>query len=96
MPVPPLPGMTELLEASASFAERPGLRDQARLWLAWGPPARARVREEADALARPSLRPRTLRAVDAPGQTWLEAWPPGCATTPSDGCWTGRWNPAPP
>jgi len=35
--------MTELIEASASFAEQPGLRDHARPWLAWGPPARARV-----------------------------------------------------
>ena len=77
MPVPPLPDMTELLEASASFAERPGLRDQARLWLAWGPPARARVREEADALARPSLRPRTLRAVGRTGADLARGVAPG-------------------
>jgi len=72
MPAPPLPDMIEVLDRSPSFAATPGLRDHARLWLAWGPHARARVAEEAAALARPSLRPTTLRAV--------------CAMTPGGGC----------
>jgi ubiquinone biosynthesis protein len=77
VPVPPLPDMTEVLDASASFAERPGLRDHARLWLAWGPYARARVAEEAAELARPSLRPQTLRAVGRTGVDLARGVGPG-------------------
>ena len=77
MPVPPLPDMTEVLDASPSFAEHPGLRDHARLWLAWGPYARARVAEEAAELARPSLRPQTLRAVGRTGVDLAKGVAPG-------------------
>lgn len=77
MPVPPLPDMTEVLEASPTFAQHPGLRDHARLWLAWGPYARARVREEAAELARPSLRPQTLRAVGRTGVDLAKGVAPG-------------------
>jgi len=69
--------MTELLDASPSFAQHPGLRDHARLWLAWGPYARARVAEEAAELARPSLRPQTLRAVGRTGVDLAKGVAPG-------------------
>ncbi len=69
--------MAELLEASPRFAEHPGLRDHARLWLAWGPYARARVAEEAAELATPSLRPTTLRAVGRTGVGLAKGVAPG-------------------
>ena len=77
MAVPPLPDMTELLDASPRFAADPGLRDHARLWLAWGPPARERVAAEAAELARPSLRPATLRAVGRTGVELARGVSPG-------------------
>jgi len=77
MPVPPLPDMIEVLDASPSFAANPGLRDHARLWLAWGPYARARIAEEAAELARPSLRPQTLRAVGRTGVDLAKGVAPG-------------------
>lgn len=52
--------MTELIEASASFAEQPGLRDHATV-AGVGSARPGQGRQEAGALARPSLRPRTLR-----------------------------------
>jgi ubiquinone biosynthesis protein len=69
--------MTEILDASSSFAAQPGLRDHARLWLAWGPYARARVAAEAAELARPSLRPTTLRAVGRTGVDLARGVAPG-------------------
>jgi ubiquinone biosynthesis protein len=77
MPVPPLPDMIEVLERSARFAEHPGLKDHARLWLAWGPYARARVAEEAAELAQASLRPATLRAVGRTGVDLARGVAPG-------------------
>ncbi|HWJ63417.1 MAG TPA: AarF/UbiB family protein [Acidimicrobiales bacterium] len=77
MPVPPLPDMTEILDRSERFAAHPGLRDSARLWLAWGPPARARVADEAAQLARASLRPTTLRAVGRTGVDLAKGVAPG-------------------
>ncbi|MEZ5180853.1 MAG: AarF/UbiB family protein [Acidimicrobiales bacterium] len=77
MPVPPLPDMAEVLARSARFAAHPGLRDHAELWLAWGPYARARVRAEAAELARPSLRPTTLRAVGRTGVELARGVAPG-------------------
>jgi len=75
--VPPLPDMTAVLHASPSFARHPGLRDHAELWLAWGPYARARIAEEAAELARPSLRPQTLRAVGRTGVDLARGVGPG-------------------
>ena len=69
--------MTEILDGSARFAEHPGLRDAARLWLAWGPPARERVAIEAAMLARASLRPTTLRAVGRTGVDLAKGVAPG-------------------
>lgn len=77
MAVPPLPDMGELLAASPSFGAHPGLRDHAQLWLAWGPYARARVADEAAELARPSLRPQTLRAVGRTGVDLAKGVAPG-------------------
>ncbi len=77
MPVPPLPDMVEILDASPSFADQPALRDHARLWLAWGPYARARVAEEAAELAQPSLRASTLRAVGRTGVDLAKGVAPG-------------------
>ncbi|MCU1370220.1 MAG: AarF/ABC1/UbiB kinase family protein [Ilumatobacteraceae bacterium] len=77
VPVPPLPDMTELLDRSERFAAHPGLRDSARLWLAWGPPARRRVADEAALLARASLRPTTLRAVGRTGVDLAKGVAPG-------------------
>ncbi|MFN8018623.1 MAG: AarF/UbiB family protein [Acidimicrobiales bacterium] len=79
MPIPPLPDMHEVLDGSARFAEHPGLRDHAHLWLAWGPYARARVAAEATELARPSLRPTTLRAVGRTGVDLAKGVAPGLA-----------------
>lgn len=86
MPAPPLPDMIEVLDRSPSFVATPGLRDHAHLWLAWGPHARARVAEEAAALARPSLRPTTLRAVGRTGVDLAKGVAPDCAMTPGGGC----------
>ena len=66
---PPLPDMVDVLDRTTGVDERPGLREFARLWLAWAPGARARVEAEALALARPSLRPASLRAVGRTGRT---------------------------
>lgn len=66
---PPLPDMIDVLDRSTGIDERPGLREFARLWLAWAPGARAEVAAEALALARPSLRPASLRAVARTGTT---------------------------
>ncbi|HET7719080.1 MAG TPA: AarF/UbiB family protein, partial [Acidimicrobiales bacterium] len=77
MPVPPLPDMLDVLDRSKLIDDRPGLRDHARLWLAWGPVARAGVREEAALLARPSLRPATLRAVGRTGADLARGVAPG-------------------
>jgi ubiquinone biosynthesis protein len=77
MAVPALPDMLEILERSPRMAEHPGLRDHARLWLAWGPYARARVAEEARILARPTLRPTTLRAVGRTGVDLARGVAPG-------------------
>jgi ubiquinone biosynthesis protein len=69
--------MTAILEGSPTFAAEPGLRDHARLWLAWGPYARARIAQEAAELARPSLRPSTLRAVGRTGVDLARGVAPG-------------------
>jgi ubiquinone biosynthesis protein len=75
--VPPLPDMIEVLERSTILDSRPGLVDHARLWLAWGPHARARIAEEAAELARPSLRPASLRAVGRTGIDLARGVAPG-------------------
>jgi ubiquinone biosynthesis protein len=77
MPVPPLPDMLQVLDRSTLIDRRPGLRDHARLWLAWGPVARAAVAEEAALLARPSLRPASLRAVGRTGADLARGVAPG-------------------
>lgn len=77
MPVPPLPDMVEVLDRSTAIDARPGLRDHARLWLLWGPGARARVAEEAFLLAQASLRPRTLHAVGRTGVDLARGVAPG-------------------
>ena len=74
---PPLPDMIDVLDRSTCIDERPGLRDFARLWLAWGPGARATVAGEARQLARPSLRPASLRAVQRSGATIVRGVAPG-------------------
>nr|MBA2497859.1 hypothetical protein [Acidimicrobiia bacterium] len=48
---PPLPDMIAVLGRSTLVDDRPGLREAARLWLAWGPRARARVAAHAATLA---------------------------------------------
>jgi ubiquinone biosynthesis protein len=77
MTVPPLPDMLDVLERSPRFAEHPGLRDHARLWLLWGPGARARIEVEAADLARPSMRPASLRAVGRTGVDLARGVAPG-------------------
>lgn len=77
MPAPPLPNMIDVLEESASFTERPALKEHARHWLVWGPYARARAREEAAVLSRPSLRPQSLRAVGRTGVDLAKGVAPG-------------------
>jgi len=79
VPVPPLPDMIEVLDRSERFAQHPGLRDHARLWLLWGPGARERLRAEALELARPSLRPTSLRAVGRTGVDLARGVGPGLA-----------------
>ncbi len=70
--------MTEVLEASDLFAQHPGLRDHARLWLAWGPPARARIAQEAAELASaPRCAPPRLRAVGRTGVDLAKGVAPG-------------------
>ncbi len=75
--VPPRPDMLEVLDRSTLIDDRPGLRDHARLWLNWGPLARARVAEEAALLARPSVRPASLRAVGRTGVDLARGGAPG-------------------
>lgn len=77
MPVPPLPDMLSILDRSERFAQWPGLRDHARLWLLWGPAARERVELEAAQLARPSMRPASLRAVGRTGVDLARGVAPG-------------------
>jgi ubiquinone biosynthesis protein len=77
VPVPPLPDMIDVLDRSVLIDERPGLRDFARRWLAWGPAARERVALEAAELARPSLRPASLRAVGRTGVQLARGVAPG-------------------
>ena len=77
--IPPLPDMLDVLDQSALIDEVPGLRDQARKWIAWGPGARARVADEALVLARPSLRPANLAAVGRTGARAVRAAAPGVA-----------------
>ncbi len=75
--VPPLPDMITLLDESSCFDDSPGLRDTARLWLARGPGARAKVGREAVSLARPSLRPKSLQAVGRTGVDLARGVAPG-------------------
>lgn len=77
MPVPLLPDMLDVLERSPRFAAQPGLRDHARLWLLWGPGARVRIEEAAAELARPSMRPASLRAVGRTGVDLARGVAPG-------------------
>lgn len=77
MPVPPLPDMIDVLDRSTLIDDRPGLRDFARRWLAWAPEARQRVAREAAELARPSLRPSSLRAVGRTGVQLARGVAPG-------------------
>lgn len=76
---PPLPDRFEMLERSTHIHDRPGLSDFARLWLAWAPGAREAVALEALDLARPSLRPASLRAVGRTGARAARAAAPGLA-----------------
>lgn len=69
--------MFEVLDRSTSIDDRPGLRDFARLWLAWAPIAREEVALEAEELARPSLRPSSLRAVGRTAAGAARAAAPG-------------------
>src|SRR5688572_1415227 len=77
MGVPPLPDMIDVLDRSTLIDDRPGLRDFARRWLAWGPAARERVAIDAAVLARPSLRPASLRAVGRTGVQLARGVAPG-------------------
>lgn len=77
---PPLPDRIELLEASTRIHEVPGLAEFARLWLCWAPGARAATALEAAQLARPSLRPASLRAVGRTGVRAAKAAVPGLAS----------------
>ncbi len=74
---PPLPDMVEVLDRSTAIDDRPGLRDFARLWLAWGPPAREAIALEAAELARPSLSSASLRAVGRTSTRAARAAAPG-------------------
>lgn len=76
---PPLPDMLEVLARTKTIDERPGLREFAQLWLAWSPGARAQVAAEAEALARPSLRPSSIGAVGRTGARAAKAAAPGLA-----------------
>ncbi|MEJ7764077.1 MAG: hypothetical protein WKF86_01135, partial [Acidimicrobiales bacterium] len=66
MASPPLPDMIEVLDRTTGTDQLPGLRELARLWLAWAPAARRQAETEALALARPSL---SLASVAAIGST---------------------------
>lgn len=77
---PPLPDRIELLDRSTRIHDRPGLAEFARLWLAWAPGARAETAAEAADLARPSLRPSSLRAVGKTGVRAARAAVPGLAS----------------
>lgn len=77
---PPLPDPIELLDRSERIHDRPGLAEFARLWLAWAPGARAETAEEAAQIARPSLRPASLRAVGRTGVRAAKAAVPGLAS----------------
>jgi ubiquinone biosynthesis protein len=76
---PPLPDMLELLERSAVFDDRPGLKEFARRWLAAAPRMRARTAVEALELATPSLRPTSLAAAARTGARAARAAAPGIA-----------------
>jgi ubiquinone biosynthesis protein len=69
--------MIDVLDRSTLIDERPGLRDFARRWLAWGPAARRRVALRAAELSRPSLRPATIRAVGRTGAQLARGVAPG-------------------
>jgi ubiquinone biosynthesis protein len=69
--------MIAVLGRSTLVDDRPGLREAARLWLAWGPRARARVAAHAATLARPSLRPSSIAAVGRTGARAARAAGPG-------------------
>jgi len=69
--------MVEVLGRTTGIDQRAGLREFAHLWLAWAPGARAKVAVEASNLARPSLRPASLRAVGRTGSTIARAIAPG-------------------
>lgn len=77
---PPLPDRIELLDRSERIHEQPGLAEFARLWLSWAPGARAETAAEAAELARPSLRPASLRAVGRTGVRAARAAVPGLAS----------------
>ena len=77
MAYPPLPDMIDVLDRTVGIDERPGLRELARLWLAWAPSARAHIAAEALQLARPSLRPASLRALGRSGSTIVRGVAPG-------------------
>ncbi len=74
---PSLPDMIDVLDRTVGVDERPGLRDFARLWLAWAPAARAEVAAEAGRLARPTLRPASVLAVLGTGTTIARGVLPG-------------------
>ena len=74
---PPLPDMIEVLDRTTGIDERPGLREFARLWLAWAPAARSAVAVEARQLARPTLGPASLRALGQTAATIVRGATPG-------------------
>jgi len=74
---PPLPEMIDVLDRTTGIDERPGLREFARLWLAWAPGARERVAVEARQLSRPSLRPASLLSLLRSGSTIGRSVAPG-------------------
>lgn len=71
--------MVDVLDRTTGIDERPGLRELARLWLAWAPGARAAVAAEARELARPTLRPASLLALGRTGSTIAGGVAPGLA-----------------
>jgi ubiquinone biosynthesis protein len=71
--------MIDVLDRTTGVDERPGLREFARLWLAWAPAARAEVATDARRLARPSLAPASWRALGRTGSTIARGVAPGVA-----------------
>jgi ubiquinone biosynthesis protein len=76
---PPLPDPLDLLDEATVFDDVPGLKQFARRWLAAAPRMRARVAEEALALAQPSFRPTSLAAAARTGARAARAAAPGLA-----------------